>query len=215
MKDFFRKYLNDEIKLEKWQIIGTICLVIVVSGMFGWLYEFIFYFFNSGMKKFYLRGANFLPWINIYATGSIMIILLTRNLKKYPILIFLIAFISTGILEYFSGYFMYKLMNGIRCWDYNTEILNFGNIDGFVCLRSVTFFGLSALFLMYFLLPIFMYLSIKMNKKTFIILSVSICALFLFDEFYNLIFAKILNAPRATNIYRKIGFDYMNYYKNR
>ena len=215
MKSFFKKYLNDEIKFEKWQIIGAICFIVVVSGMFGWVYEFIFYFFNSGMKKFYLRGANFLPWINIYATGSIMIILLTRKLKKHPILIFLIAFISTGILEYFSGFAMYKLMNGIRCWDYNTEILNFGNIDGFVCLRSVTFFGLSALFLMYFLLPFFLYLSTKMNKKVFIVISVSLCTLFLFDEFYNLLFAKLLNTPQATSIYKKVGLSYMDYYKNK
>ena len=214
MRSFLNDYLDDRIKLEKWQIVGALSLIIVLSGIFGWIYEFIFYYFNSGIQKFYLRGANFLPWINIYATGSIMILLLTRNYKKNPLLVFLIAFISTGILEYFSGLAMYKLMNGIRCWDYNTEILNFGNIDGFVCLRSVTFFGLSALFLVYFLFPLCIYVSTKMNKKLFLIISISLCSLFLFDELYNLIFAKILNTPRATDVYKNFGFNYMNYYKH-
>ena len=74
MKKFFNEYLNTDIKLEKYQIIGIICLIIVFSGIFGWLYEYIFYFFNSGMKEFYYRGGNFLPWINIYAYGALLII---------------------------------------------------------------------------------------------------------------------------------------------
>lgn len=215
MKKIYNDYINDESKLQKWQKIGIISLIIVISGVFGWIYEFIFYYFNSGMKQFYMRGANFLPWINIYATGSIMILLLTNKFKKKPVLVFLISAISTGILEYFSGYFMYILMDGIRCWDYNTEILNFGNINGFVCLRSITFFGLSALFLVYFIVPFCIFLSKKINKKTFLIISISLCSIFLFDEFYNLFIAKLFNLNRASDIYKNLGIKYMNYYKNK
>ena len=99
MKKVFNDYLNDKLKLEKYQIIGIICLIIVLSGLFGWIYEFIFYYFNGGMKYFYMRGANFLPWINIYATGSILILLSTYKFKKNPFLVFIIAFIVTGLLE--------------------------------------------------------------------------------------------------------------------
>ena len=91
MKDFYNNYLNDKIELEKYQIIGIICLVIVISGVFGWVYEFIFYFFNSGMKTFYYQGGNFLPWINIYAIGSILIMLFTNKYKKKPVVIFLLS----------------------------------------------------------------------------------------------------------------------------
>lgn len=211
MREVFNNYLNDKISFEKWQIVGITCLIIVLSGVFGWLYEFIFYFFNFGMKKFYWQGGNFLPWINIYATGSIMIILLSYKFKKKPWLVFLIAFLSTGILEYFSGLAIYKLMNGLRLWNYNEEILNFGNIGGFVCLRSVLFFGLSGLFLMYFMLPMCIYLSTKMNKKLFLIISISLCSIILFDEFYNLLFARILHLPRATKVYKDIGINIMSY----
>lgn len=210
---YFKNYINKDAKFDKITWIGIFSLIIVISGTFGWLYEFIFYYLNSGMKTFYYRGANFLPWINIYATGSIMIFFLTYKLRKKPILVFIISFISTGILEYFSGYFMYKLMNGIRCWNYNTEILNFGNIDGFVCLRSVLFFGLSALLLIYVIIPFIFKVARKMNKKTFLILSISLCFVFLFDEFYNLFIARLVNLPRAKDIYQAIGFKYMNYYK--
>ena len=211
MREVFDKYINNKIKLDKLQILGIICLIIVISGTFGWIYEFIFYYFNSGCKIFYMQGGNFLPWINIYAIGSIMIILLTYKIKKNPILVFLIATLSTGVLEYFSGLVIYKLCNGLRLWDYNTEILNFGNIGGFVCLRSILFFGISALLLMYFILPFCIYLSKKINRKVFLTISITLCSIILFDELYNLIFARILNLPRASTVYKNLGFKYMKF----
>ena len=211
MKDIFNKYMNNTLKLDRYQKIAVIASLIVITGIFGWVYEVIFYYFNGGMKMFYMRGSNFLPWINIYAIGSFMIIILTHKFKNNRLFVFLIAFISTGILEYFSGYFLLKI-TGMRCWDYNTEILNFGNIDGFVCLRSVGFFGLSGLLLVYGFVPGLIWLSTKVNKKTYAIISVIICSIFLLDELYNLVFARILGTPRASSIYKNLGIPYMNYF---
>lgn len=212
MKEKYRKYLNKDHSFDKTTMLGIFCLIIVISGIFGFLYEFIFYYFNSGMKQFYWRGGNFLPWINIYATGSIMIYLLTYKKRKNPLFVFLAGFLSSGILEYIAGWGMDKFGNGLRCWDYNSEILNFGNIDGFVCLRSVLFFGLSSLLLIYVIVPFCFYLAKKMDRKKFLILSYTICAIVLFDEFYNLIFARMLSLPRASSIYKKLGFHYL-YFK--
>ena len=209
MKKFFSDYMNG-IKLSKWQIIGILCLIFVISGVFGWIYEFFFYYFNGGMEKFYWRGGNFLPFINIYATGAIMICILAYKFRKNPFLVFLIAFISTGILEYFSGLVIYEFF-GLRFWDYNTEILNFGNIGGYVCLRSVSFFGLSALLLIYLIVPFCIYLSTHVKKKTFLIVSISVFSIFLFDEMYNLVFSRVLGLPRAHDVYESIGFNFMNY----
>ncbi len=211
MKEFFKKYLNDEIKLDKKIFIGLICLIIVSAGIFGFVYEFFFYFLNSGMKKFYYRGSNFLPWINIYATGALFIYFLTRKHKKQPLKVFLYSTVICGIIEYIGGYILYHFGNGFRCWDYNTEILNFLNINGFVCLRSVVFFGISSLILMYIMIPGIIYLSTKMSKKAFFILAISLCSIFLIDEIYNLVIARIFDLQRASDIYKKIGFIYMEF----
>lgn len=211
MKKFFENYLEKNHIFDKKTMIAILSLIIVISGIFGFIYEVIFYYFNSGCTKFYWRGGNFLPWINIYATGSIMIYFLTYKYRKRPLKIFLISFITCGILEYIAGYGMFILGNGFRCWDYNTEILNFGNINGFVCLRSVTFFGLSSLLLMYAIVPLCFYLAQKINKKTFVIISITLCSIILFDEFYNLLFARLLNLPRASDIYSSFGFNYMKF----
>jgi uncharacterized membrane protein len=211
MKKHFNNYLNKDHNFDKTTFLGILALVVVITGMFGWLYEFIFYYFNGGMNKFYWRGSNFLPWINIYATGSLMIYFLTYKRRKKPLQVFLISVISTGILEYFSGLGMYKIGNGLRCWDYNKEILNFGNINGFVCLRSVLIFGLFSLLLMYIVIPLCFYLAKKTNKKLFLTISFTLFGIFMFDELYNLIFARIMHLPRARDIYTKLGFNYVSF----
>jgi uncharacterized membrane protein len=139
-----------------------------------------------------------------------MIFFLTYKVRKKPWLVFLIAFISTGILEYCTGFVMDKYF-GLHCWDYNNEILSFGSISGYVCLRSVTIFGLFGLSLMYGIIPFLTWLSTKMNRKLFLIISLVLFGIFLFDELYNLIFARILDTPRAVNVYKDLGLQYMKY----
>lgn len=205
----YKDYLEKNHSFDKKTMLGIFCMIIVIGGVFGFLYEYFFYFFNGGMKEFYYRGGNFLPWINIYATGSVMIYILTYKYRKNPLKVFLISAISTGLLEYFSGLGIYIIGDGLRYWDYNTEILNFGNINGFVCLRSVMFFGLSALLLMYAIVPFCFHVASKSNRKLFLIVTITICSIFLADEFYNLIFTKIFNLPNAIKIYKSIGIHYM------
>ena len=74
-----KQYIKKDAKINIKQKISILCLVIVISGIFGWLYEVIFYYFNSGMKEVYMRGGNFFPWINIYAYGAILIILFNET----------------------------------------------------------------------------------------------------------------------------------------
>ena len=205
----YKDYLEKNHSFDKKTMLGIFCMIIVIGGVFGFLYEYLFYFFNGGMKEFYYRGGNFLPWINIYATGSVMIYILTYKYRKSPLKVFLISVISTGLLEYFSGLGIYIIGDGLRYWDYNTEILNFGNINGFVCLRSVMFFGLSSLLLMYIIIPFCFHVASKSNKKVFLIVTISICSIFLADEFYNLIFTRIFNLPNAIKIYKSLGVNYM------
>ena len=163
------------------------------------------------MKDFFWRGGNFLPWINIYAIGALVIYFLTYRFRKKPLKVFLIGLISCGVLEYIAGLGMYVIGDGFRCWDYNSEILNFGNIGGFVCLRSVLFFGLSSLILIYLIIPFCFYLAAKLNKKLFMIISITLCALFLFDEIYNLLIARLFSLPRASDIYKQLGFNYVSF----
>lgn len=211
MKQKYQEYIHQNHSFDKMTMVGVFCLITVIAGVFGFLYEFVFYYFNGGMEEFFWRGGNFLPWINIYATGALAVYFFAYKYRSKPLKVFLISVISSGVIELIGGIGLYVLGNGFRCWDYNTEILNFGNIGGFVCLRSVLFFGLSSLMLIYLIVPLCFLLAKKLPKKLFLILTISLCAIILFDELYNLLIARILDWPRASDIYKKIGFHYVNF----
>ena len=183
--------------------------MVVISGFFGWVYEFIFYFFDGGMNGLYMQGGNFLPWINIYAIGALVILLTTWRLRKYPWAVFLISVVTTGIVEFVGGWLVYTIGNGTRYWDYNTEILNFGNIEGFVCLRSVLFFGVSALILTYMIVPFCIKLARGMSKKAFLALSISLFSIVMVDEVYNMLASHVFGWPDAMEFYRSIGLKYL------
>ena len=58
----FREYLDGKIKFETYQKIGIAFLIVVIAGLVGWLYEFVFTFINEGTGEWYMKGGNLLPW---------------------------------------------------------------------------------------------------------------------------------------------------------
>ena len=200
-----------ENKLLPYQQVGIILLTWVFAGFFGWVYEFIFYYFDGGTGEFYMQGGNFLPWINIYAIGAILILVLVQVLKlwKRPWLVFLVSVVATGLLEFVAGWLVYTIGNGTRYWDYNTEIWNFGNIGGFVCLRSVLMFGVSALILVYLVVPFFVKLARVMSRRAFLILAIWLFSIVMVDEVYNLLASKVFGWPDAMEFYKSMGWKYL------
>ena len=162
-------------------------LIMVVSAIFGFIYEEIFYYIDLG----YLvkRGSTFGPWIPIYAFGGLFITLLTNKYKDKPLVVFILSLVICGLLELVVGYLLLRIGN-IRLWDYNTEILNFGNIGGFICLRSVTFFGISGVFLVKIIIPLLEKIINKYYSLIFRIICYIISFLFIIDVVYNYIIVK-------------------------
>ena len=208
-KEVFSRYMKGDLKLERWQWVGLLMLLVVFAGFFGWVYEFIFYYFDAGTGEFYMQGGNFLPWINIYAIGAVLIVLTCWRVRRWPWAVFLVAFVVTGLLELVAGWLVYTIGEGTRYWDYNTEILNFGNIGGFVCLRSVLVFGISALLLMYAVIPFFLWLMRRITKRAFLALAITLFTLVMADEIYNLLASKVFDWPDAMEFWRGMGWKYL------
>ena len=92
----------------------------------------------------------------------------------------LCTLIVSGILEFVTGYVLLHIQ-GVRLWDYNTEIWNWGNIGGYICARSVLFFGVSALFLQYAVYPLTKKFQTICRRDIFFVISVVPAALFVID----------------------------------
>ena len=171
------KVFDDE-KFNFKTTINMLVLIMIISGFFGFIYETIFYRIDLGY--FVKRGSTFGPWIPIYAFGGIFIVLATYRLRKKPILVFFLNCMITGILEYGTGFVLYEFFH-TRLWDYNTEIWNWGNVNGYICFRSIAFFGLSSLFLIYVLIPLLKRFVKKVPEKQITMLSGILGATFLID----------------------------------
>ena len=63
--------------------------------------------------------------------------------------------------------------------------------------------------LIYVITPLVFNLANKMKKKNFLIFSYTICIIFIIDELYNLLLANLLSLPRASSIYKELGFNYI------
>lgn len=133
------------------QLINLLILIMVFSGVFGFIYELLFYKIDTG--RFIKRGSSYGPWIPIYVFGGAAYTLLVYPFKEHPLLVFVMCVVVSGVMEYVTGWVLYNVFH-TRLWDYNTEIWNFGNIKGYVCLRSVLFFGVSGLLLIFVVIPL-------------------------------------------------------------
>lgn len=194
-----------KITLKTYQKIGILMLVFVIAGVVGWIYEFIVAWIENG--HIMMKGGNLLPWINIYAFGALLIIPLTYKFRKKPILVFLISVLATGLLELIGGWLVYTIGNGTRYWNYDYGLWAFGNINGFVCPLSVTFFGIGGLMLVYYVVPFCILLATRMSKRAFLTLAISLFVLFVADEIVNLML-KNTGQPNAMDLYKSLGLEY-------
>ena len=170
---------------KKAEMMLPLLLVFTVGGVFGFVYEELFYWIDLG----YLvkRGTTFGPWIPIYGFGAVLILLSANRFRRNPAVVFAVSALACGALEYITGLALF-LAGGIRLWDYNTEIWNWGNVGGFICARSVVFFGLSALLLLYAVVPVISCIQKRCKPQTFLCVSIAPAALFAADILLSLLF---------------------------
>lgn len=204
-KKIYRDYLENKIKLEKYQKVGVLLLVWVIAGFVGWVYEFFVSLVETG--EIYMQGGNFLPWINIYAYGAILVLPVVWKFKKHPLAVFLMAVLVTGAVELIGGWLVYTVGNGTRYWNYDHGAWAWGSINGFVCPLSVTFFGIGSLCLVYLIMPFLNFIALKMTRKAFLILAITLFSLVMVDEVGNLIL-KNMDKPTAMDFYRSLGAKY-------
>ncbi len=132
-----------------------------LCSILGYFYELILNYFYKG--NFYSHGFLKGPWLPIYGIGALLLLIINKY-KKKPLVIFLLSFFLTGLLEGLSGFLLLKL-GGIRLWNYKGYFLN---INGYVCLLSAFCFGIGGLIFTYLLNPLIEKIIAKVNNKLII-----------------------------------------------
>ncbi len=165
--------------LTKKQAVLAVCLIFVISGITGWLYEELFYRINDG--GFSWRGHGIGPWLPIYAFGMLILLFATAPVRDSKWKVVLLCAVISGGFEFLVGWALYRFHGGLRLWDYNTEIWNWGNIGGFVCFRSVLIFAAAAPLLIYTLVPLIGKLAKKLPDAVFTLITAVPFVLFVID----------------------------------
>ena len=145
-------------------------LVFLVGALVGFIYEELF--------------AIIIDYLPVYGFGAVLMMFALKKFKKNPLVVFLLAMLVTGILEYFTGFALWKIYHK-TWWDYSGLFLN---INGYVCLRSVLTFGVGGLLLIYIAEPLVCKLVSIANEKLVHLWSFMICITFLVDLLFTLIY---------------------------
>ena len=152
-------------------------------------------------KRFINRGFLVGPYCPIYGTGAILITFLLNRYTNDPFVLFIMAILVCGTLEYLTSYFMEKIYHA-RWWDYSQRKFN---INGRVCLNTIIPFGLLGLFIMYVSNPFLIKHLESLTEVWLNILFWAILAIFIID---NVVSGKVITFLSSTT--KKVGKELDN-----
>ena len=174
------------------KIIDYVILFFIYSVL-GWIVEVIDVFIKT--HKLSNRGFLIGPYLPIYGSGCILIIILLNNQTNDLISLFLKSMIICSILEYFTSYIMEKIFK-TRWWDYSDRKYN---INGRICLVNMFLFGILGCILLYIINPILAYILLNINNNIKYILGITIIIILLID--FIISFKIIINISKiVTNL---------------
>lgn len=186
--------------------IQKLFLLFIIYSVLGWAIEVLNSFIMA--KKWVNRGFLIGPYCPIYGVGSILITLLISS-DNDMIGTFLKSMAICSILEYSTSYIMEKIFK-TRWWDYSK---NKYNINGRICLETMSLFGIGGVIVVQYLSPSFLYDINLLSPLAINILAIILAILFIADIIvsYNIInsFKKI-----SSNVKKDSTEDITNMVRN-
>lgn len=161
--------------------ISSVILLFFTFSFIGWIWEVSLHIFNDG--DFVNRGVLHGPWLPIYGTGGVLLLLVLRKFREKPLLTFFLAMLVCGIVEYGTAWFLESTKN-LKWWDYSGYFLN---LKGRICLEGLIVFGLGGCAFIYVLAPLLDQFYKKIPRRVKIIICSVLLVLFCFDAVYSLI----------------------------
>lgn len=154
-------------------------LLFFTTAFAGWLWEVLLYLVTA--HTFVNRGVYRGPYLPVYGTGCVVLILLLHRLRRRPVIVFVVSCLLCTTLEYFSGtWLLWKW--GVRWWDYSGHVCN---VNGHICLTSAVGFGLGGMLLICVLQPIYNKYYHRMTIAVRMALCVVFTLIFIADAAYS------------------------------
>ena len=165
--DYMRKYT-----------IWSLILLFIIFSVFGWVWEVSLHLAQGGFVN---RGVLQGPWLPIYGSGGVLVLVALQKIRQKPWLTFMMTVVLCGILEYTTSWYL-ETSKGHKWWDYSGYFLN---LNGRICAEGLLVFGLGGCAFIYIFAPRIDDLIKKIPLKVQIILCVVLMGLFVTDEIYS------------------------------
>lgn len=160
--------------------VWSVILMFFIMSFVGWMWEVSLHLVKDGV--FVNRGVMHGPWLPIYGTGSVMILLLLNKFRKKPAVEFAAAVVLCGCVEYFSSYFLEVTHHGMKWWDYSGYFLN---LNGRICAEGLLTFGVGGMLIVYVLAPFLDNMIRRIPLRAVIASGMLLICVFTADQIYS------------------------------
>ncbi|MBW3095089.1 DUF975 family protein [Bifidobacterium sp. 64T4] len=157
----------------------NLVMMFFIFCIIGWLWEVALCLIDEGI--FVNRGTLHGPWLPIYGTGGIIILILLKKLREHPVAEFVAAIVLCGGLEYLSSWYL-ETTKGQRWWDYTGYFLN---LNGRICAEGLLVFGLGGLAIVYLVAPTLNQLLDRINRKALFCVALVLLIAYIGDQVYS------------------------------
>ena len=162
-----RRFLT--ISYERKYTILSLILLFFTFSIMGWLWEVSLHLFGEG--RMVNRGVMLGPWLPIYGSGGVLILVLLQKVRKYPLVTFFLTVLICGVVEYTTSWFL-ETTQHMKWWDYTGYLLN---LNGRICLEGLIVFGFGGCAFIYVLAPLLDELYQKIPRR----IAAAVCAVLL------------------------------------
>lgn len=175
-------YTNEKLEnthyLRHYSLLSLIAIFFIIC-FGGWIWEVALNLVTNGTLV--NRGVLHGPWLPIYGTGGVMILILLYRFRRNPALFIILTIILCGFVEYGTGTYL-ELTKGIKWWDYTGYFIN---ISGRICAEGLLVFALGGVAITYVIAPRIDNLIRKADKKILKIICIILLIIFAFDLVYS------------------------------
>lgn len=160
----------------------SICSLIIMFFFFsfiGWFWEVCFHFVEDG--TFINRGVLHGPWLPIYGSGGLMILILLNKFRSKPLLEFASAILLCGSVEYITAVILENVYHE-KWWDYTGYFLN---INSRVCAEGLLVFGIGGIVIVYIAAPLIDNVLRKARIRYLLPICIILVTIFIADQIYS------------------------------
>lgn len=141
----------------------------------GWIFEtsYVSLKERNYVNRGFLKG----PWLPLYGSGALVILLATLPVRDNKIAVYFIGAAAATLLEYVTGVLMVKIFR-VRYWDYSNQKIQF---QGHICLSSSIAWGALSLLLVYVIHRPVEKLVLSLSENVISVIAVAVTAVLIFD----------------------------------